>query len=594
MGMPVGDNRNDRVCEILQGRVRLLVMTPDPTVSVRTDPRPLEWTGPSTLGQILTHLGIRVLDVVAAPAGMDVRTRETVVVGIGEPVPVRPGGVLLAAGSGTDPGLTIRMIREAGEAGYAAVVIKGFGRSLDSFAAAAGESGVALLSTADDMSWRHLDALLGVTNPAIGPASERYASAGVGDLFALANAIAAAVGGALTIEDPRGRVLAYSNLPHQEIDEIRRDAILGLQTPDRPTNYEEYQSVFARSGPILFEINRPDHADRLAVGLWAGRQPLGIMWVISGRPPLAPNASELLADAARVVELHLLRLRGTRDPDRWRRTEALRALLDGRDLGTQRADLGLDSANAARILAIAPAEDASDSPTVPARIVDVVTLLCDSWDARAVCVTIDETVYAMLPDTDDESRANDKVRRLAVDIVSTAQRTADLRLLVAIGPAVTGPAGLPASKRIAERVLRIQRSRPLPSIVPDRRMDQRESAAALVTSADDVPQQVALLAIHDHVPAGEELQLRVVGALLAEGRAGSTPYAETVLAYLGSMGDIARTAADLNVHENTVRYRIKRAEEHFGLDLKDPDTVLVTWLQLRLAHSTAATRPRIN
>jgi DNA-binding PucR family transcriptional regulator len=57
-----------------------------------------------------------------------------------------------------------------------------------------------------------------------------------------------------------------------------------------------------------------------------------------------------------------------------------------------------------------------------------------------------------------------------------------------------------------------------------------------------------------------------------------------VLAYLGTMGDISRTATQLTLHENTVRYRIRRAEELFGLDLADADTTLATWLQLRLGH----------
>ncbi len=81
-------------------------MMPQPAEAVD----PASWTAPSTLGQILEHLGIRVLDVVAAPEGLEVHTRETVVVGVGEPLPDRPGGVLLAAGSGVDVARTERLI----------------------------------------------------------------------------------------------------------------------------------------------------------------------------------------------------------------------------------------------------------------------------------------------------------------------------------------------------------------------------------------------------------------------------------------------------------------------------------------------------
>jgi DNA-binding PucR family transcriptional regulator len=57
------------------------------------------------------------------------------------------------------------------------------------------------------------------------------------------------------------------------------------------------------------------------------------------------------------------------------------------------------------------------------------------------------------------------------------------------------------------------------------------------------------------------------------------------------MGDYARTAAALNVHENTVRYRIRRAQDLYGIAFDDPDTVLVTWLQLRLAGIRETGRP---
>ncbi len=546
---------------------------------------PIGRSGPLTLGQVLNNLGIRVLDAVVAPHGLDIATGETVVVGVGEPLPLRPGGIVLAAGSGVDTGPTCDLIRAAARAGYAAVVIKVFAGPIDAFAAAARTAGIALLRTPDDLSWRHLDALLGATGPTIDPATDRYASAGMGDLFALANAIAATVGGALTIEDPHGRVLAYSNLPYQQIDDIRREAILGLQTPERPTNHAEYRSVFAHDGPVLFEMNNESHADRLAVGLRAGRRPLGILWVISGRPPLAPNAVELLADAGRVVELHLLRLRGTRDPARWRRTEALRAVLDERvEPASERADLGLGDDDDAIILAIAPLDENQESATVPARIVDVVTLLCDSWDPLAACVSMDGTVYAMVPVATGDRRLADKIRRLGQDIVSTARRAADLRLLVAIGSTAHGRKQLPSSRRMADRVMRIHRSRAAAASRP-RAPGADAGSPSAVAAVDDLPEQVALLAIREYLPSGENLTLPAVRALLAdEDAGGTTPYASTVLAYLGTMGDMARTAAALNIHENTVRYRIRRARDLFRLDLSDPDTALVTWLQLRLAR----------
>jgi DNA-binding PucR family transcriptional regulator len=38
------------------------------------------------------------------------------------------------------------------------------------------------------------------------------------------------------------------------------------------------------------------------------------------------------------------------------------------------------------------------------------------------------------------------------------------------------------------------------------------------------------------------------------------------------------------MHANTVRYRLRRAVELFGLDLDDADQMLVLWLSLRAAQ----------
>ncbi|MFJ9179280.1 hypothetical protein [Streptomyces sp. NPDC102360] len=50
--------------------------------------------------------------------------------------------------------------------------------------------------------------------------------AGLGDLFAFANAVATMTGGVTSIVDPAGRVPAFSNLADQPVDEQRRRATL--------------------------------------------------------------------------------------------------------------------------------------------------------------------------------------------------------------------------------------------------------------------------------------------------------------------------------------------------------------------------------
>lgn len=61
-----------------------------------------------------------------------------------------------------------------------------------------------------------------------------------------------------------------------------------------------------------------------------------------------------------------------------------------------------------------------------------------------------------------------------------------------------------------------------------------------------------------------------------------TDFAVSVLAWLEAVGNVAEAAARLGVHTNTLRYRLRRTAELFGLRLEQPDDRLAVWLQLRL------------
>jgi DNA-binding PucR family transcriptional regulator len=55
---------------------------------------------------------------------------------------------------------------------------------------------------------------------------------------------------------------------------------------------------------------------------------------------------------------------------------------------------------------------------------------------------------------------------------------------------------------------------------------------------------------------------------------------ETVLAFLSSGGSATRVAKELYVHQNTVAYRVKRAEEILGRKVNERPTELICALTL--------------
>ncbi|QCO97243.1 PucR family transcriptional regulator [Arthrobacter sp. 24S4-2] len=63
-------------------------------------------------------------------------------------------------------------------------------------------------------------------------------------------------------------------------------------------------------------------------------------------------------------------------------------------------------------------------------------------------------------------------------------------------------------------------------------------------------------------------------------------FEETIHAYLSCGCNAIEAAKSLDVHVNTVRYRLSRVEAAlFGIDLDDPETRLLVWLQLQARHN---------
>ncbi|MFB6516982.1 helix-turn-helix domain-containing protein [Streptomyces sp. NPDC056401] len=79
--------------------------------------------------------------------------------------------------------------------------------------------------------------------------------------------------------------------------------------------------------------------------------------------------------------------------------------------------------------------------------------------------------------------------------------------------------------------------------------------------------------------------------MLEHDRTHHTHYGDSVAAWLDAVGNITEAAGRLTIHQNTLKYRLRRSRELFGLDLDDPDTRLSSWLQLRIGAGTSGRSP---
>ncbi|MEU6324819.1 helix-turn-helix domain-containing protein [Streptomyces sp. NPDC047009] len=525
-----------------------------------------------SLARILDLLGPSAARLLAAPAGCDNPvTGHSVLDVTEEEGPAHEGAILLAVGMRPNAAALLEALPALGRAGAAAIALKTRGADTGPLVGAATAAGVAVLAVADVIPWRHVDALLAAATGNRGPDAPGLPSAAaVGDLFALANAVAAMVGGAITVEDPQQRVLAYSNLPDQPIDDARRDTILGRQVPLDDHYLRIYRRLWRAPGVI--RIGDASPLPRLAVTVRAGSELLGSIWAVESGTPLGPQAEQALADAAGVATLHLLRLRRATELERRARGELLRSLLAGKTFSAAR--FGIDCGRMTVLALQLPTSSATPAGVLGLQVADLVTAYAETLTSSASCVVEGQVVYALLPLAEDVPPA--RVASLAETVITRAEESLHTRLRAGIGSAVADFADVPRSRQEADRVLAVLAAQP---------------HRAHVASIQDVRCQAILLELEESIVNDPRIQLASVTAMLRHDAERGTRYAQTLLAYLDAFGDTTVAADRLHVHQNTFRYRIRRVGELFGVNLQDADERLVLWLQLRLLLSQTRTAP---
>lgn len=161
---------------------------------------------------------------------------------VAEPPALRSGDVLLGTGVVAISDEACRIAREAAAAGVAAFVVRTRETDLPQLRRAASESGITLLVLPAAMRWEQISVLM---RQAVAVPASSGAGAATGDLFGFADVLAAAVGGAVTIEDADNQLLAYSTLHEEDLDTPRREAILGRRVPEGWVRYLRGTGILA-------------------------------------------------------------------------------------------------------------------------------------------------------------------------------------------------------------------------------------------------------------------------------------------------------------------------------------------------------------
>ena len=180
----------------------------------------------------------------------------------------------------------------------------------------------------------------------------------------------------------------------------------------------------------------------------------------------------------------------------------------------------------------------------------------------AAITTTSRTVYLLLPGGESES-----VMRLINGALSSIHLAFKDQIRAAISHTSTQPADLPSMRREVDDILRVT------TINPD---------LASVAKLEDVHARVLLDHVADELIREPMLKHPGIQAMLAYDLENKTNYADSVVAWLDAVGDIALAAESLFIHANTLRYRLRRVKDLFNITLDNPDDRLAVWMQLRL------------
>ncbi|MGK4580602.1 PucR family transcriptional regulator [Kitasatospora sp. HPMI-4] len=524
------------------------------------------------LRQLLMSLGEPLVELQAAPAGLDVAVRDVAILDPEDPATAASGELVLAIGARGRAALPA--LRAAGRAGAAAVAVK-----LDApgqaapLREAATEAGVALLSVRRETRWEHLDSLARAI--IAGPNAPEAPEHSVGDLFSLAQTVSVLTGGIVSIEDTSSRVLAYSrSSDSDEVDDLRRLSILGWQGPEPYLSKLREWGVFQhlRSSDSVIAVDPHPELGlrrRLAIGIRAGAQPLGTIWVQEGARPLAPLAEQALVGAARVAAAQLVRRRRELSADVRLTQTLLIGLLEG-STGPQSlaTHLGLELRRPATVLAYAagPRGEGRSLDLAMGEVTGLISVHTASRHRSALLAPIDSRVYVLLPEL-PAGLPMATVRSWAQEVVAAAGEHLGIRLRAAIGSTVDGLAAVPESRAQADRILDAMG-----------RGGVDLDVAALIDVQAEVLVSEVLALLQDRQGLRDPRLL----ALTEYDRRHGTRLAESVLAWLDAFGEVRVAADSLHIHPNTLRYRVRRAEQLTGIDLAQPQQRLLAMLQLRL------------
>jgi DNA-binding PucR family transcriptional regulator len=513
----------------------------------------------ATLADLIEVLDAEVLEAprgLAIPVGRVVVLDEADFAADGQGLP----GDAIVLLVGAAPDLIQRLARNAlSELMFSVLVVRGeLSPTVHDFALGAE---AALLKVAEHTSWNEVMRRAERISPG-GAVKALGVPPGSLDLFGIADAAASIAGGPVTVEDSLHRILAYS-ADQSDTDHVRIQTLLHRRTPadvlERLRRDGTLRTVLASHEPTLLQRISPDATARLVVPIRSDHEVLGLLWAALP-PDSAPPGPDVYAGFMRCADraaTHLVQLGGVLGRVQRIEVEHLARLLHSGDEADY-AGQSLVLPDGIHWVVAAAFDLTPDRRThAKSRIVHLLDRAKLTGDVQLIVGDLNDLLYVIVSTPETDVAVIDRVVGLFAEVPG---------IYIGLSAPATGCGQLPQARLQAERAL---------SVARHGHLNQR------VAKFDDVWPTAALLRLATSPLATEIVRNGPVPLLVALDHDNGTEYVKTLREYLLT-ADSRAAAARLNVHVNTVRYRMAKLREEVAIDIEDPLARLVMTLQLTL------------
>ncbi|MBK0421726.1 helix-turn-helix domain-containing protein [Leucobacter sp. CSA2] len=381
-----------------------------------------------------------------------------------------------------------------------------------------------------------------------------------GDLFSLAQSLATLAGGAVSIVDTAGRIVGYSTLPDQPIDEVRRKSTLALKEAEPPSEDIDHIALF-RSTRAMWVAPGPGRLGRVALPVRAQGELLGSVWLIVGEEENADAAIMFLNSVAGLTAHHMLEARDLEAAEGARSSDLLRTIMEDSTYRVHAAaELGLRTGEHYRALAFgASAPDGMNPVLASRRQLHQIWLIARSLFTWCRVAVLGDEIVVLVASASDE-RANAFAERVLT--------SNEMPHVAGIGSEAIGVENLAASMREAISIAQLLG-----------RSVHQDTSGKRIARLDDVREQLGLERLLRHLDSTGVLEGDPLDRMDQFDASTGSDLAHTVTVFLESLGSVSECASALHVHPNTVRYRLEQVRS-LGINLDLPSTRLWVWARI--------------